>query len=46
MTMNTSYRFSKFNEPVSIAAPKATEVGENEALNLALINAARAKRTA
>jgi hypothetical protein len=45
MTMNTSYRFSKFNEPVSITAPKATEVGENSALNLALVHAAKAKRT-
>jgi hypothetical protein len=45
MTMNTSSRFSKFNEPVSITAPKATEVGENAALNLALVNAAKAKRT-
>jgi LppX_LprAFG lipoprotein len=46
MTMNSSYRFSKFNEPVVIIPPKASEVGDNTAFTQMLVTAAKAKKSA
>jgi LppX_LprAFG lipoprotein len=46
MTMNSSYRFSKFNEPVVISPPKASEVGDNTAFTQMLVTAAKAKKSA
>ena len=46
MTMNSSYRFSKFNEPVVISPPKPSEVGDNAAFTQLLLTAAKAKKSA
>jgi LppX_LprAFG lipoprotein len=46
MTMNASYTFSKFGEPVSITPPPASQVGDNPTLTNMLVEAAKAKKKA
>lgn len=46
MAMATSYFFSKFNEPVSISAPPASQVGENPLLTQAILGAQQQKKKA